>query len=132
MKAGLLNLQDEGFEVNILLTLLWVGKGQQVISPAQLDALLERSRLSIMTKFREVRRLIKEDDIFSACYQGMLGLELKLEQKEIAHYYLQLTQFTLILSGDNAVQENLEIYSELLNKKPSDGFQQLLECLPFK
>lgn len=133
MKTVFLALQDQGYEINLLLTLLWLAEEKCTVDDRLLNTLHAVNLQETIRTFRHLRETVKHHRSLNDTYQDFLTLELKLEQRELALYYLQaekkvLNRKSIAATRKEATDNNLSVYCLRLARQPND-FNQLKQRL---
>ncbi|MCY4046466.1 MAG: TIGR02444 family protein [Cellvibrionales bacterium] len=131
VKAELLALQAQGFNVLILLSLCWLSSTKRDLNSNQLNALISQVDDSLMSEFRSWRNRIKHAPVFHQMYKKALDLELGLEQLAVSQLYGYLITESLDESEHDNLQSLLNRYSELINLPASDKFANLLAAIHY-
>ena len=129
VEAALLALQEQGFNVLILLSLCWVSANNKTLNQSQIGGLTNRVDHSLISEFRQWRKTLKEDSVFSKIYKKALNFELMLEQTAVAELYEYLSRLTLEQENPEDLKLLLDHYSQLINLPASDKFGELLSAV---
>jgi uncharacterized protein (TIGR02444 family) len=129
VEAALLALQEQGFNVLILLSLCWVSANNKTLNQSQIGGLTDRVDHSLISEFRQWRKTLKEDSVFSKIYKKALNFELMLEQTAVAELYEYLSRLTLEQENPEDLKLLLDHYSQLINLPANDKFGELLSAV---